>query len=326
MGASSTEPGQIRVLRISYGVELSQAVFAPVLRPSWALVKVYSAVWGGVEEAAALGLLWVSPGRVPGMQGYGVVVDLAEGAPRVLSGKRVIISRLPRHDEVREYRDKTWAVVEGIAPPPGTVYDGWLAEYVSLPSSSLEIVETSMEPEYVALATSAAIAWAAARTMLDYGGNKFAIMGSGPIALLASHVLSLQGVRHEVFSRHPLWRDAAKALGVEVKHPKSAIVDTGRGYDAVFLATLDPLDADFAADIVSSDGLLVLHPIYSYMEPPRTRKGYVKILKSFPAQVGIDLVKKIRDVIDSLVEVVEGLETPPIPRPKPFISYRITAP
>ena len=316
----------MKALRLSYGVELVHGVFTPILRPSWTLVKVYSAVWGGVEEAAALGFLWVTPGRIPGIQGYGVVVELAEGAPRILSGKRVILSRLPRHDEVREYQDKLWAIVEGIGPLPGTVYDGWLAEYVALPASSLEIVETSLEPEYVALATSAAISWTAARIMLDYGGNRFAIMGSGPIALLSSLVLSEQGVRHDVFSKEPVWKDVAKALGVEVKHPKNIVVDAGRGYDAVFLATLDPVDAMIAADIVSSDGLLVLHPIYSYIDPPRTRKGYVKILKSFPAQVGIDLLRKIRDVIDEMVEVVEGLEKPPIPRPKPFISYRITSP
>ncbi|MET1102019.1 MAG: alcohol dehydrogenase catalytic domain-containing protein [Pyrodictiaceae archaeon] len=314
---------RMKSLRIGYGVFIEESLLPPI-RKGWVLVRTISAAWDGVEEAEAAGLIWVKPGRVPGIQGYGVVVELGVGAPSWLAGKRVVIARLPRYEEVEALGLGLWALVDGIGPLPGTAYDGWLSEYVSLPSSSLEPIDTSLPAEYASIATTAAIARAAAGMMVERG-DRLAIVGAGPSALLAGIAMERMGVFYEVFSSSMAWAEVAKKLGVEVKRLGEIRVEKGRGYDAVFLATLDHEEAVLAADMISPGGLLVLHPIYSYVEPPRTRKGCIKLIREFPVQAGLVLLSSIKDSLAELVEVVEGLVKPPVPRPKPFISYLLSS-
>ncbi len=300
----------------------------PEIPRGWVLVKVVSAAWGGLEEAVALNMVWVEPGRVLGMQGYGTVVQLGVAAPKNLSGKRVVVGRLPAPYGIPGYSRRVWSLVYEVAPLPGTAYDGWLAEYAALPSSALTEVE-SADPELAALATSAAIAWVAGRELtVAVEGEKIAVVGSGLTAFLASYAAKEMGKEAPVFVDDDRWLHYARELGVEARRVSelASEVEPGRGFDAIFLATIDPYTASYAVEAIGVEGLLLLHPAYAYVKPPSTVKGRVRLLASFPGQTGIQLLRMVRDVVEEATMVVQGLELPSIPRPKPFIIYFIGAP
>ncbi len=311
----------------TYGVEVQDRPL-PVIPRGWVLVRVYSAAWGGVEEAIASNLLWVRPGRILGFQGYGVVVELGIGAPKWLSGKRVVFGRLPIQYSFQEYQSRLWSIVEEAGPPPGTAFDGWLAEYVALPSSAVTEIDSSLPVELLAITTSASIAWSVGKYLAtSVDAEKVAVAGSGPTALLAAYAAREFGREVPVYADqvHEPMKGLAKELGVSIERISQmrTRIEPGRGYGAIFVATLDPIAAEAAAETLWREGELLLHPIYAYAEPPRILKGCVKLIKNFPGSTGLVLLRKIRDAQEVLMGVMDELVVPPIPRPKPFIAYRL---
>ncbi len=297
----------------------------PAVPRGWVLVKVLSAAWGGLEDAIAANVVWVEPGRVLGMQGYGVVVELGVGANPRLSGKRVVVGRLPTPYGVAGYSARLWSRVYEVAPLPGTAYDGWLAEYVALPASALTDVGRA-DPVHAALATSLAIAWVAGRELaVAVEGERVAVVGGGPTALLAAYASRELGKEAAVYAPGGTpWVALARDLGLEVSRLSDLAehVEPGRGLDAVFIATLDPDAAQLAAEAVGPEGTILLHPAYSYVRPPHTVKGLVKLLTSFPGGAGVTYAKRLGDdVVEKLAATVRGLGEPGAPRPKPFTVY-----
>jgi hypothetical protein len=93
------------------------------------------------------------------------------------------------------------------------------------------------------------------------------------------------------------------------------------------VASLDPEAAEKAVEAIGPEGVVILHPVYTYARPPPTVKGRVKILTSFPGGSGITYARKLGgDLLDMMVATIEGLQQPPLPRPKPFIVYLLEAP
>ncbi len=312
-----------------YEVEVVDKPY-PAIPRGWVLVKVFSASWTPVEDAVALDAIWVESGRVLGVQGYGVVVDLGEAANPALSGKYVVGGRLPTPYGLRDYYNMLWARVYEVAPLPGLAYDGWLAEYAALPASLLTEVGR-VDPVHAALATSAAIAWVAGRELaVNIEGEKVAIVGGGVTAYFAAYAAREFGREVPVYTVEPKWTSVAKKLGIEVRRLKElwVMAAANRGLDGVFVATLDQEQARIALEAVGVEGLALLHPVYAYVRPPPLVKGRVRLVSSFPGGAGLILLRKIgQEVLEEIAYVVEGgLEKPVLPRPKPYTVYIIESP
>jgi len=308
----------MRAVVRGYGVEVVERPL-PAIQRGWVLVKVLSALWSGVEDAVFLGIIWPRPGVVMGCMGYGVVVELGSGAPGWLSGKRVVVGRLPLPYTV-EYTAE-WMLTDKVSTLPGILYDGWLAEYVALPASSLTEAPLG-NPIEGAMITPASIAAVAARLMALSDGDYFAVIGAGVTGILtALAALERYGVEVELYTDSPAGMETAGSLGLQAR-PMKELKTIPRSFDAVFISTLEPYPAYLAASLTRSDGEVILHPIYSYLTPPRLPRCRYRLVTRFPGEAGAALLRVLgRGVVEELAMVVKGLEVPTYPRPKPGIIY-----
>lgn len=317
----------MRALVYNYDTRVVEKPLPPIPR-GWVLVRVEWAAWTGLEEAIVTGRLGARPGIVVGHAGYGVVVELGVAAPSWLAGKKVAVGRLPAPYTIPLYREKLWALMDEVAPLPGIVYNGWFAEYVALPSSALTEITIGLEDEkYYALSTPAAIAmvaahWLATRTR----GERYAVVGGGLVAIMTA--LAAQEVYDyelTLYTSDLRWKRLAEELGVQIEHVKK-LGDHTRPLAAVFIATLDAYDSYRAVESVRRDGDVLLHPVYVYETPPALPRCNYRLITSFPADTGVYLLRKLGcKKLEKLVAVVDVLERPPIPRPKPALIVRVGA-
>jgi len=317
----------MRALIYDYDTRVVEKPLPPIPR-GWVLVRVEWAAWTGLEEAIVAGHLGVEPGVVLGHAGYGVVVELGVAAPSWLASKKVAVGRLPAPYTIPSYRKRLWALIDEIAPLPGIVYNGWLAEYTALPSSALTEITISLEDEkYYALSTPAAIAMVAAHWLATRArGNRYAVVGGGLVAIMASLAAQeVYGYELTLYSSDLRWEKIAEELGVNMEHIRR-LGDHTRPLAAVFIATLDAYDSYRAVESVRHDGDILLHPVYVHETPPILPRCSYRLITSFPADTGAYLLRKLGSrKLEKLVAVMDTLEKPPVPSPRPALIVKIGA-
>jgi len=324
-GSRESLASTMRALVYDYDTRVAEKPLPPIPR-GWVLIKVEWAAWTGLEEATVTGRLGTEPGIVLGHAGYGVVIELGVAAPSWLAGKRVAVGRLPAPYTISPYRERLWALVDGVAPLPGIIYDGWFAEYVALPSSALTEITIGLEDEkHYALSTPAAIAMVAAHWLDTRArGDRYAVIGGGLVAIMtALAAQEVYGYELTLYSSDLRWRKLAEELGVQMEHVKR-LGDPTRPLAAVFIATLDSYAAYRAVESVRRDGDVLLHPVYVHETPPILPRCNYRLVTSFPADTGAYLLRKLGNKkLEKLVAIVDVLEKPPVPRPKPALLVRI---
>ena len=280
------------------GVLQVEESLLPPIPPGHVLVRVVAAGWTGVEQGVARSIIWLEHGRVVGHTGFGFVV------------KRGARSSIPEGSLV---------VQDSVTPSglhPGLHIDGWLAEYTALPESSLKVLDRSAcdgREAFCALLYPMGIGVAA----VEEARGSLTVIGCGVSGLAAALYAKSLGIRAELYCVNDTGLEWARRLGLEARLADGVeSVET----DTIYLSSIDP----HAVTIVerSSHILTLLHPIYSYWPPPRTRSGEVRIV----GLAWIERVLKEREVLEKLAALAgeASLEALPGLHDKPAYYVRLS--
>lgn len=206
----------------------------PAIRRGHVLVRVVEAFIGSVENLVVRGVVAPHYGVVLGFEGMGKVIEVGVDGDHHLSGKHVYLSHVDC--------DRL----------PGYSADGFLAEYVALPSGSVEPVPPGLIGS-VPYPTSAGIAATAAGTLLKRGVKRVLVAGAGPSGLALYALLRGRVAEVLVYSR----RLCAGSLKVkDVEH----VCDVSREapFDAIFVSML-PSQMPYVS--LREGGLVLVHPL-----------------------------------------------------------------
>ncbi len=250
----------------------------PPIPEGHVLVKVERAVIGPLERGLTKGLTWVEPGRVVGMEGYGVIEEV--GANTKLKKGELVSSPVLVNEE------KIVGVHE----------DGFLAEYVVLPESAVEPLPEA-SPEHLALAgTGALAAW----TKEKVEGYKTLLIGGGLTNVLISHLSN--------------WEIPILSWGSEVPAPVQLFPTIASActqeWDVVIVSVLDAMAVDTATMCVKEAGTIILHPLVAYSKQVFPGKQVkIESMQRGELSEGLRAVTSLpKYVLKSLVNKVNSLE------------------
>lgn len=175
--------------------------------------------------------------RVPVGDGAGVVVDIGPGVTAVQRGERVTAP----HFTLWTDGDYDPAI---FAADAGNTRDGWLAERIVLPASSLVRIPESLSFESAAALGAAGItAWAVLETLGRIkAGDTVLTLGTGGVAILALQIAKMCGARVAITSSSDDKLALCRKLGADITvnyrkqpawHEAVRAANGGRGVDIV---------------------------------------------------------------------------------------------
>ena len=244
----------------------------PPIPEGHVLVKVERAVVGPLERGLVRGLAWVEPGRTVGMEGYGRVEEVG------------VNSSLKKGDLVSS------PILVGENDIVGVDVDGFLAEYVVLPSSSLEPLPEG-DPRHLALAGTGALAsWLKERIE----GYKTLLVGAGLTNVLTSFLLN--------------WEVPILPWSGELPIPAQMFPTVASActqeWDVVIVSVLDAMAVDTATMCVREAGTIILHPLVArYKQVFTGKKVKVEVMQRGEMSEGYRAVASLPSYIfKSLVD------------------------
>ncbi|UXD22588.1 hypothetical protein IPA_06490 [Ignicoccus pacificus DSM 13166] len=256
------------------------------------LVKVERSVVGPLERGLKRGLVWVEPGRVVGMEGYGRVEETGANT-NIKKGEIVSSPILVNESDI-----------------VGVHVDGFLAEYAIVPESAVEPLPEG-RPEHLALAGTGALAsWL--KEKLE--GYRALLIGGGLTNVLTSFLsnweIPILSWGHEISAPVQLFPTIASACTQE--------------WDTVVVSVLDAMAVDTATMCVKEGGTIILHPLVAYskhvfagkqvkvevMQRNELREGYEAISK-LPSQ----LLRELVEFSDSLDKALDSKASRSILKP-----------
>ena len=175
--------------------------------------------------------------RVPVGDGAGVVVDIGPGVTAVQRGERVTAP----HFTLWTDGDYDPAI---FAADAGNTRDGWLAERIVLPASSLVRIPESLSFESAAALGAAGItAWAVLETLGRIkAGDTVLTLGTGGVAILTLQIAKMCGARVAITSSSDDKLALCRKLGADITvnyrkqpawHEAVRAANGGRGVDIV---------------------------------------------------------------------------------------------
>ncbi|ALU12609.1 hypothetical protein EYM_05670 [Ignicoccus islandicus DSM 13165] len=245
------------------------------------LVKIEKAVVGPLERGLVRGLIWVEPGRIVGMEGYGIVEEPGINA----NVERGSIVSSP--------------VITSEGSIIGVHLDGTLSEYFVVPEKDVEVLPPG-NPLKLALAGTGAIAsWIKKRIE----GKKALLIGSGLTNVLVSY---LSGWEVPILA----WSQEPNVPAYYFPTKASACTQE---WEAVVVSVLEEMAIDTATMCIKEGGTIILHPLVAYSKNV-FRGKHVKIevagrdslsegleaINSLPQNVFASLVSKERDLSEAL--------------------------
>jgi threonine dehydrogenase-like Zn-dependent dehydrogenase len=97
----------------------------------------------------------------------------------------------------------------------GVLADGGMAEYVSVPASSLIALPTGLDIRNASLIEPLAVAVHGIERARIREGDRVLIIGAGPIGLAVGAVLRARGIPYDLIARYPHQKQAAEILGAK---------------------------------------------------------------------------------------------------------------
>ena len=175
--------------------------------------------------------------RIPVGDGAGVVVDIGPGVTAVQRGERVTAP----HFTLWTDGDYDPAI---FAADAGNTRDGWLAERIVLPASSLVRIPESLSFESAAALGAAGItAWAVLETLGRIkAGDTVLTLGTGGVAILTLQIAKMCGARVAITSSSDDKLALCRKLGADITvnyrkqpawHEAVRAANGGRGVDIV---------------------------------------------------------------------------------------------
>lgn len=154
-------------------------------------------------------------------------------------------------------------------------HDGGAAEFIAVPAKALHKLPEAVDYEVAALIEPATVCFFAMEKISPISARSVAILGSGPIGLIAlalakamgaSLVMAVELLPERVAFARKLGAD--HAIDAKVMDASETIKDLtrGTGVDIVIEATGDPTSIQKAIEIVKPGGKIVLISLYEGMQ------------------------------------------------------------
>lgn len=266
------------------------------------LIKVHAVALDGIENAIYGSLLWVEPGRILGVEGYGRVELLGVDSDTAFSGK--LVAGYPK-------------TVRGI---PGVDYDGWAAEYTSQPSSGVGLLPDNID-DIVAAATagSGGIALYVAERSI---GKNLLVIGSGYTgvlaALFAKHAVNIGLVGNVGKGLRGIVRGFVNSI-----YSYNKLKELKGEWDIVFLSSLDARARMYIRGLHGTTSVIV-HPWLELLST--SIRGLTRIEVAGWTRIG-EAYQKLRrvdeDLKRELTVIVDNFEAAlPAPRAKVIIKLK----
>ena len=288
----------MKALVFQYDVRVVDKPHPPVPKEHL-LIKVHAVALDGIENAIYGSLLWVEPGRILGVEGYGRVELLGVDSDTIFSGK--LVAGYPK-------------TIRGV---PGVEYDGWAAEYTSQPSSGVGLLPDDVD-DVIAAATagSASIALYVAEKSV---GKNLLVVGSGYTGVLAAY-----------FARHAvsigLVGNVRKGLRGIVRGFVNSIYNYSKlkelkgEWDIVFLSSLDARARMYIRGLYGTTSVIV-HPWLELLST--SIRGLTHIEVASWTRIGEayqELRRVDEDLRKELTAVVDSFEAAlPVPKAKVIV-------
>ncbi len=229
----------------------------PPIPKGHVLVKVEKFVIGPVEKSLAHGIIWVEPGRVLGVEGFGRVVE------------RGVEAEIPIGSYMASPIDYGKVV--------GVEVDGMSANFAVLPANKDFVIDKNDEKKMALIASGAV-----AKRELELVEGETLVIGGGLVSLMVAKKGDLPVLP---------W---FKRVGEEVKifpTPASACFVS---WDTIIVNVMDVNAMDVALTCIKDGGKIIVHPIVHYFVHPFTLKK-VTVEKATPKRLneGYEMLNSI---------------------------------
>lgn len=302
-----------------------EEVEEPRVEPGWVLLKVERVGICGTDKAMYTGTyrLLKAP-LIPGHEVSGRVVEVGDGVPRDLVGRRVTT-------EINVYCGRCWYCRNGMPThcpyreTIGITRDGGMAEYMVTRHDLVHVVDdlTSVQASFVE-----PLAAVVEMLEMEYVKpfSRIAVIGVGTIGLLSIQVLRLLNPELIVAVSRPGSPKArlAERLGADMVVDYSeltSIVKTvtpeGQGFDYVVEATGSPMGLDIALEVARPRGVVLLKSTHGAPVSFDQTKAVVKELRLSTSRCGpfdkaITLLRrrlvKVEELVTSEYPLEKGVE------------------
>jgi len=249
----------------------------PPIPEGHVLVKVERAVIGPLERGLVRGLAWVEPGRIVGMEGYGRVEEVGAN------------SNLKKGDLISS------PILVNESDVVGVDLDGFLAEYVVLPSTYLEPLPEGDPLKLALVGTGTLASWLKERIE----GYKTLLVGGGLTNVLTSYLLN--------------WEVPILPWSGELPIPAQMFPTVASActqeWDIVVVSVLDAMAVDTATMCVREAGTIILHPLVAHFKQVFTgKKVNVEVMQRGEIKEGHQSIMSLPNYIfKSLVDESDNL-------------------
>lgn len=242
--------------------------------PGEAVIKIdYCGMCGSDTHGWSAGGAVFTLGTMMGHEPVGTVAEVGEGVTRYKEGDRVAINGFKPCGTCAPCRQGLYNIcVNNMTQTIGNSdkLDGAFADYLWLPDADLMAVKVpdNLSQEDAALAEPLATSFHAVRLSGLQVGDTAAVIGAGPVGLLAVQVLKAAGAGKIIISQRPgERRDLALKLGAAVAiNPRDEKIGVGEqirevtdgGADVVIECAGAPPTVQQAIDMARPGGLVML--------------------------------------------------------------------
>lgn len=155
---------------------------------------------------------------------------------------------------------------------PGLSIDGGMSEHYTVPETSLVALPHGLDPADASLVETAAVAWHGVRTGRVTSGHRVAVVGGGPIGLLAVAAARAQGAEQvDLVARYSHQREAGARLGAGGE-PRGE-------YDVVLEAAGSESALATAVELAAPGGTVVVAGVHGSVLPVPFLPAFVKELR-----------------------------------------------
>jgi threonine dehydrogenase-like Zn-dependent dehydrogenase len=312
------EIGEDRLLRVIDGP-------APAPGPGQVAVDVaYCGICGSDLHFRDIPALFPA-GTVPGHEFSGVIGTLGEGVEGWSAGDRVSVLPFAQCGECAACAAGTeqvcgTAIANGVGL--GTGRAGGYAERVIVDARMLFALPDSVDDQAGTLVEPTAVAVHALTRARPRAGERFAVIGAGPIGLLTALVAREQGIDVVLVSRNPGRARSAERLGLCTVSPDAAAGELADNPPAAVLECAGTVSAAaLALDLVAPLGrviivgiapdALALHPLALVFKEVDIRGSFIYRRADFQGAIDLLAAGAIPSaaLIDDVVDLGSAEET-----------------
>lgn len=292
----------------------------PTPAPGEALIKVHAAGIAARDQGIVMNQFPVPPGlrpqtRIPLSEGAGEVIAVGAGEKRIQPGQRVTSTHWAR------WVSGPWSPDNYIADVGNTI-DGWLGEYILLPTSGLAILPDSIASDDAATFSGSGVtAWHALHEVAHVRADDIVLsLGTGGVSTYGVLLAKAAGAKVIVTSSSDEKLERMRALGADLtvnyrNNPqwgKEVMDKTGGQGASVILENVGPatLDQSMAAAAVNAR-LVMIGTGRPPANPPNMNGMYLKNLMLKAISAGS------RTMLESMIAAIDHTKL------KPVIALRV---